>query len=83
MKTEKEIKIKRDKVHQEYTNTFFSVGNTPETKSLEEQVKLLDWVLDTKFVTIQEDKDDGTTTPTGIYNTCTKEQFISRGGPNF
>ena len=60
MRSEKEILEKRFELQKEYTNRFFSVGNEPETNCVGEMVKLLEWVLNMPYITIQENqnKDD-------------------------
>ena len=53
MKTEKEIREKKHELTKEYTNLWVSVGNAPETNEVAKQVEILDWVLETKFITIK------------------------------
>jgi len=54
MRSEKEILEKRFELRKEYTNRYFSVGNEPETNCVGEMVKLLEWVLEMHYVTIEE-----------------------------
>jgi hypothetical protein len=60
MKSKEEIEKRLLELKKEYTNRFFSVGNEPETICVGEQAKLLEWVLDIPYITIQENqnKDD-------------------------
>jgi len=58
MRSEKEILEKRLELRKEYTNRFFSVGNEPETNCVGEMVKLLEWVLEMHYVTIEEKQNN-------------------------
>lgn len=54
MKTKEEIEKRKHELQKEYSDRFFSVGNTPETDCVGEMIALLDWVLETSFITISE-----------------------------
>ena len=57
MKTKEEIQKKKTELQELYTEQFFEDPTSIDISRTVAQIKILEWVLEYKYITIQEDKD--------------------------
>ena len=54
MQTEQDIRYRKLELSRDYTNEFVSNGKSIKSMELAAQLQLLDWILEIKYITINE-----------------------------